>query len=119
MSASSPSETTAFLGWPAKSPASPSWGLCHPTVPRRCEVIEAGDGSCFTLEALGEADTGYFDGDGAFEPSVAGFVRIAPLSEVSENATLEELRGESPIGTDIVHGNRVGQSPVSRFSGSR
>ena len=40
-------------------------------------VVEAGDGAGFTLEALGEADAGYFDGDGSFEAGVAGFVDFA------------------------------------------
>ena len=40
-------------------------------------VIEAGDGSCFAFEALGEAALAYLDGNGSVQPSVAGFVDFA------------------------------------------
>ena len=43
-------------------------------------VVEAGDRAGFALEALGEADAGYFDGYGAFEAGVAGFVDFAHAS---------------------------------------
>jgi hypothetical protein len=40
-------------------------------------MVEAGDGSCFAFEALGEAALAYLDGNGSVQPSVAGFVDFA------------------------------------------
>lgn len=46
-------------------------------VVHNCLVVQAGDGPGFAFETLGESAPSYFDGDGAFETRVAGFVDFA------------------------------------------